>query len=145
VSGGTGSTMFVTRPYHHDDARRAGPLPRHATGRPEFLAEVAMQALRVAFEAARTTVAVAASDDWHWWYGDQLGWLFGPATEQEFRETRVRLLWPAGDPDPHVEQGRWRARYECLLVDHPERREPLLTLVTQARYALIGQYRQAPA
>ena len=104
-----------------------------------------MQALRISFEAARTTVAVAESKDWDSWYADRLGWLFGPAVEQEFRETQARLLWADGEPNRPVEQGRWRARFDDLLADRPERRQPLMELTSQARYALVGRYQQLSA
>ncbi len=99
-----------------------------------------MQPLRVSFEAARTTAAIAESDDLHSWYADQLGWLFGPRVEAEFEQSRHRLLWPpTGEPAPNVESGLWRARFDDLLADRPERREPLLRLVTLARQALLRQ------
>jgi hypothetical protein len=104
-----------------------------------------MQALRVSFEAARTAVAVAESEEWHSWYADRLGWLFGPAVEQEFRETRARLVWATGEPNRPVEQGRWRARFDDLLADRPERQQPLDELTGQARYALVGRFQQLSA
>ena len=104
-----------------------------------------MQALRVSFEAARTAVAVAESGDWHSWYADRLGWLFGPAVEQEFLETRARLIWTTGEPNVAVEQGRWRARFDDLLADRRERQQPLLELTSQARYALVGRFQQLSA
>jgi hypothetical protein len=99
-----------------------------------------MQPMRVSFEAARTTAVVAASDELHSWFADQLGWLFGPAVESEFERSRSRLLWPpTGEPRPQVEAGLWRARFDDLLADRPDRGEPLLRLVRQARYALLAQ------
>lgn len=100
-----------------------------------------MQVMRVAFEAARTTVAVSESDELHGWYADQLGWLFGPAVEQEFEHSRARLLWPIGEPNPNAEKGCWRVRFERLLDERPEREEPLLRLVAQARTALAAEFR----
>jgi len=99
-----------------------------------------MQTMRVAFEAAVTTVAVSESDELHGWFGDQLGWLFGPAVEQDFADSRARLLWPVREPNPHAEKGCWRARYERLLADRPERVAPLLRLIGQAREALDLQW-----
>ena len=99
-----------------------------------------MQTMRVAFEAARTTVAVCESDDLHGWFADQLGWLFGPGVEQDFQDSRVRLQWPTGEPNPNAEKGCWRVRYERLLDERPEREEALLRLVGQARTALAAQF-----
>ena len=100
-----------------------------------------MQRMRVSFEAARTTAAVAESDELHSWYADQLGWIFGPAVEQEFGHSRHRLLWPpTGQPNPYVEAGLWRARFDDLLTDRPERAAPLLRLITQARHALLTSH-----
>ncbi len=103
-----------------------------------------MQPLRLAFEAARTTVTLCESSQYAGWFGDQLGWLFGPAVEQEFQESRARLLFPDGGNRPSVEQARWWARFRDLLEARPERGERLLTLVTQARQAMIEEYRSLP-
>jgi hypothetical protein len=99
-----------------------------------------MQTMRVAFEAARTTVAASESDELHGWFADQLGWIFGPEVEQDFNDSRARLLWPAFEPNPDAEKGCWRVRYERLLGERPEREEALLRLVTQARTALADLY-----
>jgi hypothetical protein len=104
-----------------------------------------MQRLRLAFEASRTTVAMCESHEYAGWYADQLGWLFGPAVEQEFNESRARLMWGDAGPGYPVEQARWRARYGDLLEDRPERGEPLLTLITRAREALVPRLHGLPA
>jgi hypothetical protein len=95
-----------------------------------------MQAMRVAFEASIITVAASESDELHGWFANQLGWLFGPGVEQDFADSRARLLWPTGEPNPAAEKGCWRARYERLLGERPEREEPLRRLIGQARAAL---------
>jgi hypothetical protein len=97
-----------------------------------------MQTMRVAFEAAVTTVAVSESEDLHGWFADQLGWLFGPGVEQDFRDTRARLQWPTFQPNPDAEKGCWRVRYERLLGERPEREEALRGLIGQARTALAA-------
>ncbi len=105
-----------------------------------------MQRLRLAFEASRTTVAVCGSSQYAGWFGDQLGWIFGPTVEQEFNESRARLLWPDDVSTRYsVEQARWRAFYTDLLDRRPDAGERLLALVTRAREVLLAQYRMLSA
>src|SRR5262249_26164849 len=75
---------------------------------------------RVAWDLARTVVAMAMADDEHYLrFAGQLEQCLGASARLELGETRDRLAHPVR-PDAHpVELGRWRVRIEDALSTDP--------------------------
>jgi hypothetical protein len=93
---------------------------------------------RVAWDLARTTVAMAeASDEQFQWFAGELGRLLTSYIRDEFAWTRKRLA-TSTRPDAHsIELGRWRVRIEDVLGEDPRLAEDLtmLRLAAAARLA----------
>ncbi|GAA1393893.1 hypothetical protein [Catellatospora coxensis] len=96
---------------------------------------------RVAFDAARVLVGVAAGDAGLFaWYTEQLVALLGPSGRRDLSATRKELTTSSRENTRDVEGGKWRAGFEDLLRTRPEVTESLhqLTLSAQVRLPHAG-------
>jgi hypothetical protein len=94
---------------------------------------------RVAWDLARTTVAMAeASDELYQWFAAQLDHRLNPSMRDELERTRDWLARSVR-PDAHpVQLGRWRVRFEDVLDEDPRIAEDLTLLRLQANSRLAG-------
>jgi hypothetical protein len=86
---------------------------------------------RVAWDVARTVVAMAMADDERYsWFVGQVEQCLGASARLELGQTRHRLAHTVR-PDAHpVELGRWRVRIEDALSNDPALAEALSRLLT---------------
>nr|WP_062341647.1 hypothetical protein [Herbidospora sakaeratensis] len=77
----------------------------------------ALNARRVAWEAARVVVEASTAET-YWWLNDMIGRYLGVMYQLKLAETRLRLL--EDDEFTVTETGAWRARFDELLGDRPD-------------------------
>jgi hypothetical protein len=87
---------------------------------------------RVAWDAARTFVAISESEAGFAWLSGEVRDLLGPAYQEALAGTRRNLLRPVRADAREVEAGTWRVRLEDVLRNRPSLAEPLLTLLAGA-------------
>ncbi|TKK87507.1 hypothetical protein FDA94_16900 [Herbidospora galbida] len=77
----------------------------------------ALNARRVAWEAARVLVEASTAET-YWWVSDMVGRHLGVMYQLKLAETRLRLV--ENDEFTVAETGTWRARLDELLGDRPD-------------------------
>jgi hypothetical protein len=94
---------------------------------------------RVAWDLARTTVAMAAAaEDRYRWFEGQIEQRLGLAFARELRRTRERMYDEAFSDVRNIELGRWRVRIEDVLLEDPLLAEDLTLLRLDANSRLAG-------
>jgi hypothetical protein len=96
-----------------------------------------LHAPRVAWDLARTTVAMAAAGiEPYQWFAGQIERRLGPAFARELGRTRERMYDDGVTDIRLVELGRWRVRIEDVISEDPRLAEDLTLLRLDANARL---------